>query len=67
MGKPKPEKSADPEKAAAPVTPENAEVQAAGEAERRRLQQQNGRQTTYQVNPIAGGQFANMRKKRTGD
>lgn len=67
MGGPKAQKPPAPEKAAAPVTPENAEVQAAGEAERRRLQQQKGRQTTYQVNPAAGGQFANMLKKRTGD
>ena len=64
---PSPTKPKPPEKAAAPVTPENAEVQAAGEAERRRLQQQQGRNTTYQVNPMAGGQFTNMLKTRTGD
>lgn len=67
MGKPKAQKQQDPQKAAAPVTPEDSQVQAAGEAERKRLQQQQGRQTTYKVNPIAGGQFANMLKKRTGD
>ncbi len=64
---PKAQKQKDPAKAAAPITPENPEVQAAGEAERRRLQQQQGRATTYRVNPMAGGQFANMLKTRTGD
>ena len=67
MGGAKAKKPEDPQRAAAPVTPEDPQVQAAGEAERRRLQQQQGRSASYRVNPAAGGQFANMLKKKTGD
>ena len=67
MSSPKAQRPTPAQAAAAPVTPENPEVQAAGEAERRRLQKQHGRATTYRVNPMAGGQFTNMLKTRTGD
>lgn len=64
---PKAQKPTAAQASPAPVTPENAEVKAAGEAERRRLMLAKGRNTTYQVNPMAGGQFTNMLKTRTGD
>ncbi len=67
MGKSKAKKPEAAKKAASPVTPENEDVQRAGEAERKRLTKQKGRSASYRVNPAAGGQFGNMLKTRTGD